>query len=313
MHLPLLRSQTIAIEERFKRIRTHAASNAGHPQLASTVCSNHVLREAQTLHALARRAAGPTDKGRGGRRQTLKRRGFLKPKKKVSAFHLRVSDLFASEPIQPGEPHVARLRRLHAKAVVDIKKSALRRRYLLKADRANRDRAVQRAREQARAESEPEPRPVGAWDLGSDQFPVAHEKLQAHLADFRAQGLNPVAVCHEQWCLDHGSALPPQDQEDSPAARSKRELCCERFGMGYCQYSFSSEQLIEIERNKTVLCGIANKLKDRMGYLLQVGVFDADGNTIAKFTLRCVAMMFNPEFQIYVAPSVSCLRSTSHV
>ena len=38
------------MEERFKRVRVSAWSNFGHAQHASTVASNHVLREARTLH-----------------------------------------------------------------------------------------------------------------------------------------------------------------------------------------------------------------------------------------------------------------------
>ena len=52
------RSQTIAVEERFKRSRVHAATSSGNPQSIATICSNHVLSEAFSLHNQLRDATG---------------------------------------------------------------------------------------------------------------------------------------------------------------------------------------------------------------------------------------------------------------
>ena len=45
------KAQTIAIEERFKRVRTSSMANAGNIMHASTITSNHVLGELGSLHS----------------------------------------------------------------------------------------------------------------------------------------------------------------------------------------------------------------------------------------------------------------------
>jgi hypothetical protein len=46
-----LKSQTVPVEERFGRIRSHAWANMGAAPMASTLRSNHMLSEAKSLHA----------------------------------------------------------------------------------------------------------------------------------------------------------------------------------------------------------------------------------------------------------------------
>ena len=52
------RSQTISVEERFKRSRQHSATNAGSVPSLSTICSNHIASEAASLHSQVHQMTG---------------------------------------------------------------------------------------------------------------------------------------------------------------------------------------------------------------------------------------------------------------
>jgi hypothetical protein len=111
------KSQTIPVEERFKRVRTNSASNAGACHYASTVASNHVLREWKTMHkASSRPAPSRRPATRGGAARSLstgKGRRWLKSKKKLSVHNLIMSDTFAKTPRLPGQSQGHRLAMVH--------------------------------------------------------------------------------------------------------------------------------------------------------------------------------------------------------
>lgn len=97
------KSQTIPVEERFKRVRTHSACNSGVAHSAGTIASNHVLRELKTLHACCKQVCCAPKQRRAKRgsnkllRLRVCQRRWMESERNVSVHNIIMSDVFAQQ------------------------------------------------------------------------------------------------------------------------------------------------------------------------------------------------------------------------
>ncbi len=94
--LRTVRSQTIPVEKLFKQSKTHSSSTSGHLQNLSTICSNHILSTASSLHNQLRDSATA---GCG----LLNHRGRTAiPKRRESGWNVFVKERMAQAPAARG-------------------------------------------------------------------------------------------------------------------------------------------------------------------------------------------------------------------
>ena len=196
--------QTIAIEERFKRVRTSSQASFGHTQHASTVTSNHFLGELRSLHsaALAKKGLLPASMARSKHRTgAVAKASKLKRKKAealkvrcVSPYNVLFRELLSDDvPPSDKEPHAEKLRRVHVMAKAEMTKPAVRLKYESKAKEEAKNRRRQALRQRSAGPSHLLPEET-AWALGHQQFAVSPEVLSAGMEAARADCKNFVEV-----------------------------------------------------------------------------------------------------------------------
>lgn len=172
------KSQAIQVEERFKRVRTHVASNSGTFQHSATVASNRVLREVKTLHEgmivgasaverrRRRRVVAAQGRAAGKHQQPPKVR-----KRKLCAWNLFLRDRLAVAEPWGDETVNDRTPRVQAEAGVAWRAAGVstRRRYEGQAARENEIDQRRLAQAQRRAARQ-RPDARAPWGLGDDQY-----------------------------------------------------------------------------------------------------------------------------------------------
>ena len=310
------KSQTIPVEERFKRVRTNSASNAGACHYASTVASNHVLREWKTMHAASSRPAPsrrPATRGGASSSRSTRKDHWLKSKKKLSVHNLIMSDTFANTPRLPGQSQGSRLAIVHD-LVREIKRDpAATQRFSNKTALANGRRKRLLAQQRAAAEPPSAKTPEAfcqrttPWGIGSERFPVSEQHLTGFMQQHQHVGKNPVDFGHDAWCSEHNDAVSDNNNADHDvglASRPRRLTCGELYGIGFCKLSFSEARLTKMQQHRSVLDSIAHQQKAETifggGYIFRLVATSAAGDELRDQVLRSVVSIFNPELQVFV-------------
>lgn len=301
------KSQTIAVEERFKRVRTSSQASSGHTQQIPTMTSNHVLGELRSVHASRLAAKGvQTGPHRGKKGKRSAKISMPQPKKmykrKITPYNLLWSDLMARDDSgEAGESYQVKMKRVHAKAKEELKKPAVKHQYLVKA----RDAAAKRKRDALRqgcSDAIAVRSSDTAWAMGDQQFPLSLDLLSTRMSEAREAHKNFVDLCHERWCDEHGDTMP--DTEELIEAQDARPKCGELYGLGHCKVDLGEQVIEDIIGHTTVLHSIASHRREDLLLLVCLeAVGDDDASLATLWLLRTITSLKHPEYQVY-APTL---------
>ena len=287
------RSQTIAVEERFKRSRVHTATSSGNPQSIATICSNHVLSEAFSLHNQLRDATG-------GARSV----GPAKvPGRKLSGWNLYLAE---QNRKQTGSS-------LQSTSVSSAAgwRSLDRSQKLKYTEQARRDSVKKAARcakvNREQAESyESHCRNMALrslWGMGDQDFPYAAQALQHDMDEARARGVNLVSEFALAWRAAHeepviADALDPFPADVSPDNPS----CWEVYGVGRCQFDLSIDARAAMSEYDEVIDSIIRNVEtvdSESAPLLWMEAVGLDGALAGRLLVLLIVKIGNPITQVY--------------
>lgn len=306
-----MKSQTIPVEERFKRIKLHASSSSGAVVNASTMASNHTLAEGKSLWRQAMDLQGhrtPRTRVKGARGSvgapTPKRKAVYKKRnapRMPSVWTLFVGQFKLTLPRGENEcarDYNRRLRREASRAYKSADEASLP--QPTDADRRRlRERKRQHCMVGAGPALEPEQKPVGPWGLGDVAHPYSLQRLRP-----RAQQVAFVEGSHQKWCASYGQKLSTSRRDGFPMDPQRRQPCGERYGAGVCESDLSGTQLAEFNTHVEVLNSIAlaSDFESREnGIALLVSATPPGPNAVK--VEHVFLMMWpsgNPVFQVYV-------------
>lgn len=310
------RSQTVPVEERFKRARTSSASNSGHAQHASTICSNHTLAEIKSSHALCRSllCSGGQAQSTNGASKTASW------KRSLCGWNIFLSKVFDSAPCVAGEARVARIARLTREAAARWKSmpAASKLDYLAEAATATRKRKRQAGRQDTPPvrmasfgppESTTQSPHEALWGLGDDSFGLSLGLLEKAEERLRATGKNFIKAAAEQWQAKYGKLVADESMALFPELLNDAELCESIYGTGFCKEDLTDVQRDFISKNASVLNSIIatlDRASKQGAFLIAIQGLNSAGCIVSRLFKLMVYPNFAPAMQVYVPPCLIC-------
>ena len=302
------RTQTIAVEEGFKRVKTQSAASSGAAQSASTISSNHVNRAFQSQHRRKRDLLHHA----GVARRVKKKRKYKKTTEAKKRRRLRAYDVFLTEqsgkhPTLPHESGMQKRRRMQRDAGVKelwkrAKESpATMARYEKMRVRSER---LEKAMEAAEAQRKPaeytsEETP---WQLGDAKFPYSRKLVKAKMRRAQLSGQNLVTEGSQKWRDKyHDFVVDHQDDQFPSNADPGVAQCGQIYGIGYCLYDFTSEQRNNIIDYTDVLSSLIYTIQDPHtdGHLIRIACVNEE--VVEKELLLLMSFeLTNPNIQVFV-------------
>ena len=293
------RTQTISVETRLSRSRAHSASAAGNPPTLATICSNHLISEAGSMHHQLQEICGASARGHNQRQVKTKRA----PQRQLSGWNVFIAERMNNEPGTSSGVVAANHCAKAAWAELDVAQKA---RYNLKARLSSIQKsatAAQAAVSDQRSQDQLSFNIVtrSVWGLGDKDYPYAVATLQDEMSRAQASADNLVHNMSAVWRQEFedpivGNVLEPfPSHVDPPQA-----LCSEVYGCR-CKLSLRDDEVQTIDQHNGILDSIVNNMPRKCIERAPLLWFEAfgDGDMVAQKLVLWIANCGNPSFQIY--------------
>ena len=219
------KAQTIPVESRFARIRTHSSASHGNMQSVTTVCSNHVNKEAQSLHEALKKMKFP-NRAKKKKSTTAKHPVSVSIKRAVTAWNVYVTEQRKRDARQPAETPKEQWRRVSrscSKRWREMNATAKRKYKRAALQKDSRKKAKTQASDSRDAQKLKPSETV--WGLGDDSYFLSSEKIKAEMQRHIDNQTNFVKAEQEAWQTMVGHFVEDSSLRTYPEDDTKECQC----------------------------------------------------------------------------------------
>lgn len=294
-----VKTQTIPVEECFKRSRVNSWSSHGKSQHAATIASNHFLGELRSKHTFCRRQYNIFARETGVRPPDGLVRRLGRPRRRLSGWWMLVRDVEATLVRGADETLKQFKRRACAAASAQWLNLSVARKAALATQQAREQRVRDRlanVRFSQRKIDYVLPSDRTPWGCGDSSYGVSLDLAAEMMGQkgFASAG-------HQRWLADNSSRVTEFDAVGYPRDLGfKKKTCSEVYGIGRCGCKLAGPVKLDMEWRKTVLSSIVRSWPKSMSDELPLLVLIPEQPVVRPIFLLAGYMCFNPEFQVYV-------------